>query len=603
MKTYDCEDLGTVYLIETTSDVDHALALLATDKPIAFDTETSGLLPYAVDSQLRLAQLGTTDEAYVWEPHHFPDLTRKAVTTRPVWYWNAAFDRLWLDAHMSIGLRDTFPHAKDAGILHRLIDPRDQRTGGTGHGLKEVCDEWLDLNVGDARKIVQDHARKTYKLKKDEFWSSIPTDDPIYITYAGQDVLLTSRIGELLNSIIDHPSVAQGKIADFEHTLADCMAHVTRRGWKVDREHTATVKERLQAEFREQELKVAEFGITPVKGSGLYSTSDASLIDTFSSLGVTFTEFTSTGKPSLSEKVLSDIASHDDRAAELAGHVLAARKANKLANTFLTNVEKYSEFDNRIHAFIKPLGTVTGRMSSSEPNMQNFPREPSDIRGCMIADDGHVHIAIDYSGCEWRAAAAVTQDAGMLDAFEQGRDIHQETADMLGISRQLAKTASLAVLYGGGVNAIVNQCGISEELATELRDGIHSAYPGIRERVNENYKFVEAEQERTGVKDVRYTYVTGRQILVDSGYPLGNYGIQGPARDIIAEAVVRVFEAGYGDYMRGVIHDEIVFSAPEDRAEELLSELRSIMEVQDWLGLGVDIVADGNILGKHWRKS
>src|SRR5690606_14640869 len=245
--------------------------------------------------------------------------------------------------------------------------------------------------------------------------------------------------GELLNSIIDHPSVAQGKIADFEHTLADCMAHVTRRGWKVDREHTAAVKARLQTEFREQELKVAEFGVTPVKGSGLYSTSDASLVDTFSSLGVTFTEFTSTGKPSLSEKVLSDIASHDDKAAALASHVLSARKANKLANTFLTNVEKYSEFDGRIHAFIKPLGTVTGRMSSSEPNMQNFPREPEDIRGCMIADENESIVSIDMSGAEWRVAAAVTQDEGMLAAFEQGRDIHQETADLLGISRQLAK--------------------------------------------------------------------------------------------------------------------------------------------------------------------
>src|SRR5690606_35564732 len=216
-------------------------------------------------------------------------------------------------------------------------------------------------------------------------------------------------------------------IADTEHLLSDCMAHVTKNGWKVDREHTTAVKERLQTEFTEHEAAIAEHGIDPVKGSGLYSTSDASLTEKFDSLGVTFTDFTSTGKPSLSEKVLADIASHNDTAASLAHHVLAARKANKLANTFLSNVLKYSEYDGRIHAFIKPLGTVTGRMSSSEPNMQNFPREPADIRGCMVADDGHVHIAIDYSGCEWRAAAAVTQDEGMLHAFEQGRDIHQET--------------------------------------------------------------------------------------------------------------------------------------------------------------------------------
>src|SRR5690606_39106813 len=121
--------------------------------------------------------------------------------------------------------------------------------------------------------------------------------------------------------------------------------------------------------------------------------------------------------------------------------------------------------------------------------------------------------------------------------------------------------------------------------------------------VEENYKYVEAEQERTGVKDVRYTYVTGRQIFVDSGYPLGNYGIQGPGRDIIAGAGLRVCDAGYGDYMRGVIHDHIVFTAPEDQAERLLVELRGIMEVENWLGLGVDIVAEGSILGKRWRKS
>src|SRR5690606_14623912 len=108
----------------------------------------------------------------------------------------------------------------------------------------------------------------------------------------------------------------QGAIVDTEHLLADCMAHVTKNGWKVDREHTTAVQERLLAEFTEHEQSIAEHGIVPVKGSGLYSTSDASLTEKFDSLGVTFTEFTSTGKPSLSEKVLSDIASHDDRAAE-----------------------------------------------------------------------------------------------------------------------------------------------------------------------------------------------------------------------------------------------------------------------------------------------
>src|SRR5690606_41875303 len=99
------------------------------------------------------------------------------------------------------------------------------------------------------------------------------------------------------------------------------------------------------------------------------------------------TEYPSIGQTALSDKVLADIASHDDTAASLAHHVLAARKANKLANTFLSNVLKYSEYDGRIHAFIKPLGTVTGRMSSSEPNMQNFPREPADNRGSMVAAD------------------------------------------------------------------------------------------------------------------------------------------------------------------------------------------------------------------------
>src|SRR5690606_26270651 len=194
----------------------------------------------------------------------------------------------------------------------------------------------------------------------------------------------------------------------------------------------------------------------------------------------------------------------------------------------------------------------------------------------------------------------VTQDEGMLAAFEQGRDIHQETADLLGISRQLAKTASLAVLYGGGVNAIVNQCGIDEALATELRDGIHASYPGIRKRVNENYAYVEAEQDRTGVKDVRYTYVTGRQILVDSGYPLGNYGIQGPARDLIAGAVLRVFERGYGEMVRGVIHDEIVYSVPNARLDKVVSDLVDLMTVRDWHG--VDILVEAEVKGRHWKK-
>src|SRR5690606_19177438 len=259
-----------------------------------------------------------------------------------------------------------------------------------------------------------------------DVWAKIPDDDETYVRYAGQDVMLASRLGVELSRQIEELDLVD--IASKQHAVAYCYADMTHRGWKIDRPYAEEAIRKYEGVFAEKEAELAGYGIRPT-ATGNYSTSRDGLIEKFVELGVQFKEVTSTGAPKLDDAVLSDIASkRDDEAALIARTVLEARRAQKVAGQLRGYLDA-ADPNDRVHPNLTPLGTHTGRTSCSNPNLQNPDKEAVEVRGVFVAEDeDHVIVSSDLKSVEWRTAAIVTGDENMKRIFAEGGDIHAETA-------------------------------------------------------------------------------------------------------------------------------------------------------------------------------
>jgi DNA polymerase-1 len=600
LKTYYVEELqALVHVVQTVEDYKQVYNALERDGMASVDTETTGLDIYTPDFRVRLVQYGDTNEAYVWAFDDHPALTKAATTTRHVWYHNAAFDCLSLDRAGGPTLEQTTPFALDTGVLARLMDPRPKEHGGIGHELKELAAYHMKLDVADSRDVVIAEGHRL-GIKKDDVWRDIPIDNEVYVKYAGSDTILTARLASLLRN--DVKTVGLDEWATKEHQLAVMLMYVQRRGWACDREYAKVAKSNFDKAFESSEADLAAFGITPT-ATGNYYSSKKSIIEKFTELGVKFTHFTAKSKaPSLDEEALTDIAARyndNDDIERLANTILIASQNQKNSHTFMHGILHYSEYDGRVHASINPTGARTGRMSSSRPNSQNYPRKYAEIRGSYIADEGETLISVDFSGVEWRVAAAVTRDERMQADFRNGEDIHLNVARKVygdwvmkhDEERQTAKIIGLGRLYGGGVKTLVKQTGAPEHRVQAAVEALDELYPGIAALRKRFYDVIDGP---TVLKTP-----TGKRVIADSAHLGLNYSIQGPARDLLAEAIIRLWSEGYGPNIRGVIHDEVVLSVPGD-AEQHVKRVKNIMECDF---MGVRIEADGNVLGKRWRKA
>lgn len=588
--------MGPVYRLEPGDDARGVEALLKrADLPVAFDTEGAHLNVYAEDFELRLCQFGTTDEAYVWEPKDFPDLAKTVTTYRPLWMWNADYDTRVLDHCLGITLEETAPFVMDGAILSRLIDPRGEKDGGVGHSMDAQANERLGLDVKGKAKSAMMEAGKQYKLRSQAaVWAGIPTTDETYVRYAGQDVMLTSRLGpDLLEEIEEH---GLEDIASFEHAVAYCVSTLIRKGWQIDRQYAADALQKFEEQFAELEADLSHRGVRPT-ATGNYSTSRAGLIERFQALGVRFKDQTASGAVKLDDEVLQKIADRDDEAAEIAKTVLAAKAAQK-SQGFVRGFLEAADPNGRVHSNLNPLGTLTGRMSSSSPNLQNLTRDATEVRGCFVSEPGEVLIGVDFASVEWRVAAGVTGDKNMKYVFEQDGDMHGLVAQVVfgkeftKAQRQQVKSVGLGRLYGGGVATLARQSGLPEEDVERAVQAIDRLYPGIREKVREAYDTISGP--------TRIELATGRHAITDAAYKALNVQCQGPARDLLAYGLVRLFEAGLGDNVLMLVHDEVILSVPEFEAEAYVAKVQEILACDF---MGVRIESEGQVLGERWKKA
>jgi len=261
--------------------------------------------------------------------------------------------------------------------------------------------------------------------------------------------------------------------------------------------------------------------------------------------------------------------------------ILRVRHIEKLLGTYLTKLpDLIDKTTGRIHCQIHQNGTVTGRFSSSRPNMQNIPRGDI-IRSAFLPEVDHIFIDADFSQIELRCIAHYTQDDNMLRAYRNDADLHKQTAadmlkkpidDVTPQERALAKTINFGLAYGMGANALAKRLEIPVSEAKDLMDKYFRVYSKVRGYINQHRKDVE-----------RRGYVVnmfGRKRRLSGDYRKAfNALIQGTATDICKIAMVRLAEA-LPDFVKMLlqVHDELLFEVPKDAAPSVLEQIVEVME-------------------------
>lgn len=307
--------------------------------------------------------------------------------------------------------------------------------------------------------------------------------------------------------------------------------------------------------------------------------------------------------------------------------ILRYRELQKLVSTYIDNLPSMVEKDKRLHTTFLQTGTTTGRMGSRDPNMQNIPTRSEEgraIRQAFVASKGYTLVAIDYSQIELRIAAILSEDAGMIEIFKEGQDVHAGVAarvfgvpasEVTSNMRRDAKVINFGILYGMGVNALRQNLG-ADTTRAEAQEFLN-AYFNTFTRLAEYLEDTKTEARQKGYTETlfgRRRHFAG----ISSSVPFIraaaermaiNAPIQGTAADIVRIAMVRIAE--YIDEKKHnkdirmllQIHDELVFEVTEEKLKTVIPELLKIMEdvLSEKETHGVPIKAEVKT-GKNWRE-
>jgi DNA polymerase-1 len=290
----------------------------------------------------------------------------------------------------------------------------------------------------------------------------------------------------------------------------------------------------------------------------------------------------------------------------LPGKVLEYREISKLKSTYVESLPKLVDpVDRRVHGSFHQLGAATGRLSSSDPNLQNIPVRTAlgrSIRRCFIPEDGHVFVSADYSQMELRILAHLADDPALIAAFERGVDIHAYTASLVdGVpielvtpeARARAKAVNFGIIYGMSEFRLAREQKMSREAAREFIDNYFKRYPKVREYLEDATRAVQASGETRTLygRLRRFPELIGadsnadgptrmeRQALLRQAV---NAAIQGTAADIAKKAMIaldRALErAGRPARLLLQVHDELLLECPEDQAQSVIPLVREAME-------------------------
>ena len=466
-------------------------------------------------------------------------------------------------------------------------------------------------NLDDLSQRYLDHTNITYeevcgKGKEQIPFSAVPIEKAV--EYSGEDADVTFRLEEILEKNLKTAKLDK-LYTDLELPLEEVLCDMEQTGVCID---TRLLKV-MSVEF-EHKLVALEKEAFEVAGSTFNLASPKQVSEIlFQKLGLTSAKKTKTGE-STDASVLEQLA-HEHPLPKI---LLEHRLISKLKGTYVDALPKLvNPRTGRVHTSFNQAITATGRLSSSDPNLQNIPiRSPEGrrIREAFVAKEGFVLISLDYSQIELRILAHVSGDPVMTESFMQGQDVHQRTAsEVFGVpleqvtkeQRSFAKTINFGLLYGMGVHRLSQTLGIPRKEASTYLDRYYERYAGIYEWQKTNLAKAKEEAEvrtllgrRRPIPDIR----SENHVLAKRAERIAiNAPIQGTAADIIKIAMIQIDRRLKKEYptakMILQVHDELLLEVPKDDSEIIAKIVEDIM--CDAYKLNVPLVLEKG-MGASW---
>ena len=584
------------------------LAKISAAELTAFDTETTGLDPMASTLVGMSFAIVEGEAAYLPLAHHYADAPAQLPLAEVL-----AKLKPWLesDAHHKLGQNlkyDCHILANHgialAGITEDTLLESYVLESDKSHDMDSLASRHLGLKTLTYTEVCGKGAKQ---IGFGEVELARATE------YAAEDADITLRLHHNLAAQLAAEPALAALYRDIELPTARVLFEMERTGVLIDAfllaQHSEELGRRLYDLENEAHVLAGQpFNLGSPKQLGEIL---------FTKLGLPVVKKTATGQPSTDEDVLSQLA--DDY--PLPKLLLEHRSLAKLKNTYTDKLpQMVNPKTGRVHTSFSQAVAVTGRLASSEPNLQNIPiRTPEGrrIRAAFIAPQGHVIISADYSQIELRIMAHLSGDTGLLDAFAKGEDVHRATAgEIFGVTplevsseqRRYAKVINFGLIYGMSAHGLAKNLGIDRGAAANYIERYFVRYPGVaaymeRTRLEaKTHGYVETVfGRRLHLPDIRAQQVGRRQGAERAAI---NAPMQGTAADLIKKAMIATSrwlkEAGVKSRLILQVHDELVLEVPDDEIALIREQLPKLMA--GVAQLSVPLVAEVGV-GNNWDEA
>jgi DNA polymerase-1 len=508
---------------------------------------------------------------------------------------NAKYDLTVLARH---GI-DVKGMAFDTMVAEWLIDPASRNLG-----LKNLA--WARLNV--------EMTPITFLIGKGKDQITIDRVPIEQVTqYAGADVDMTYRLVGLLKSELEEKKLWP-LFNEVEMPLIPVLVEMEMKGVALDVPFLQNMSGLLQKRLATLEKEIQDQVGYPFNVNSTQQLSDALFVKL--GLPTKGVKKTASGHYSTAADVLEKLKDQHP----IIGLILEQRELSKLKSTYVDALPQLvNPHTGRVHTSYNQTGTVTGRISSSDPNLQNIPIRTEvgrQVRRAFVAEEGSVLLAADYSQVELRIMAHISQDPTLLEAFHRGEDIHTSTAAaVMGVPaeavtpemRRLAKSVNFGLSYGQGSRGLAQQTGLSYEEADRFIKTYFAKYPKVKEYIERTKRQVNEQGyvetllgRRRYFPELQRDQV--RSHIIAAAHRMAiNAPIQGTAADILKIAMLRLHQALHERNLESrmilQVHDELVLEVPEDEIDTVTPLVKEIME--DAFQLDAPLRVDVKV-GANW---
>jgi DNA-directed DNA polymerase len=591
------------HLVQTEADMQALVTLLSTADVISLDTETTST--NAIEAQLVGLSFAIEEKKayYVPVPEQADEAKNivdrfKAIYENPNTLKVGQNIKYDLEVLRNYGIALQGP-LFDTMIAHYLLQPELR------HNMDFMAEVYLNYETVHIDALIGPKGKAQKNMRE-----LAPSE--VY-NYACEDADITLQLKNVLQPKLVEVGV-EHLFNEVEMPLIPVLAEMECNGVRID---TAALKETSQV-FTERMLQLEQeiyqvagktFNVASPKQVGDILFGEMKIIDK--------PKKTKTGQYVTSEEVLQTLRSKHP----IVAHILDYRALKKLLGTYVDALPKLiNPRTGHIHTSFNQAVTATGRLSSSDPNLQNIPvrgEDGKEIRKCFIPEEGCEFFSADYSQIELRVMAHLSQDANMLDAFREGYDIHAATAakiynkpvsEVTRDERTKAKRANFGIIYGITVFGLADRLNIERAEAKQLIDGYFKMFPQVQQYMEQAKETARANgyvetffHRRRYLPDINSGNATVRAIAERNAI---NAPIQGSAADIIKVAMVRIFQRFQRENIRSKmilqVHDELNFSVLPTEKEQV--ERIVMEEMQAAYPLDVPLVADSG-WGNNWLEA